>query len=170
MNAATAETNDLLSLYQEIILEHGKRPRNARAVDHATCTAAGNNPLCGDRVTVSARVAGDVIEDVGALAKGCAISVASASLMTEVLKGRSIEAAQRLFNAVKGLCTGAADADAAKAEVGDALADTIDRLAALSGVSQFPVRVKCATLPWHALMSCLSGGATATTETPGASG
>jgi nitrogen fixation NifU-like protein len=168
VNASTAEAGDLLSLYQEIILEHGKRPRNARAVAHATCSAAGNNPLCGDRVTVTARVEGEVIADIGALAKGCAISVASASLMTEVLKGRSLDSAQRLFRAVKDLCTGAAAPEAVKTAAGEDLFDSIDRLAALSGVSQFPVRVKCATLPWHALMSCLAGGGTATTETPAA--
>ncbi|MDX2222378.1 MAG: SUF system NifU family Fe-S cluster assembly protein [Rhodospirillaceae bacterium] len=170
MNAATAEAGDLLSLYQEIILEHGKRPRNARAVEHATCSAAGNNPLCGDRVTVTARVDGGVIADVGALAKGCAISVASASLMTEVLKGRSTESAARLFKAVKDLCTGTTGLEAAKAAAGADLGDSVERLAALSGVSQFPVRVKCATLPWHALMSCLAGGGAATTETPAAPG
>ncbi|MCB2107371.1 MAG: SUF system NifU family Fe-S cluster assembly protein [Rhodobacteraceae bacterium] len=166
MTSAAAESNDLLSLYQDVILDHGKRPRNARTVDAATCSASGNNPLCGDRVTVTARISSEnQIEDVAALAKGCAISVASASLMTEVLKGQSVDAARRMFKAVQDLCTGQRQPDEAKADVGPALTAGVDRLAALSGVQQFPARVKCATLPWHVLISCIEGTDRATTET-----
>lgn len=160
-----ATDDDLTQLYQEIILDHGKRPRNARIVEHASCNAKGNNPLCGDRVTVTARLSADgTIEDVGAEGRGCAISIASASMMTEALKGRTPEDAKRLFAAVQGLCTGKLGSMQAKTDVGAELADNVDRLAALSGVSQFPARVKCATLPWHTLMSCLDGRGTATSE------
>ena len=166
MSAMTARNDDdLTSLYQEIILDHGKRPRNSRLVEHATCTAKGNNPLCGDRVTVTARVNDKGhLEDVGAEGRGCAISIASASLMTEILKDRTPDDARRVFAAVHGLCTGKIDPAKAKSDVGGELADGIDRLAALSGVSQFPARIKCATLPWHALMSCLDGKTGATSE------
>jgi nitrogen fixation NifU-like protein len=160
-----AAADELKSLYQEIILDHGRNPRNARLVERPSCTAKGNNPLCGDRVTVTARIdAAGVIEDIAAEGKGCAISIASASLMTEALKGMPVAAARRLFEAVQGLCTGTADVSAAKALVPAALGEEIDRLAALSGVKNFPVRVKCATLPWHALISCLEGRGEATTE------
>jgi len=164
-NTASESADDLKSLYQEIILDHGKSPRNLRVVDHATCTAKGNNPMCGDKVTVSARVSpSGVIEDIAFEGRGCAISIASASMMTTALKGRTMDSARRLFNAVQGLCTGKTELAAAKADTPDA-DDALDQLAALSGVRQFPVRVKCATLPWHALVSCLDGTATATTET-----
>jgi nitrogen fixation NifU-like protein len=162
--------DDLTSLYQEIILDHGRRPRNSRLVEQASCSAKGNNPLCGDRVTVTARVAGagaGVIEDVAAEGRGCAISIASASLMTEVLKGQTLADAKRVFAAVLAMCTGQQETDSAKADVGATLAPAIDKLAALSGVRQFPVRVKCATLPWHALMACLDGRGETTTTEPG---
>lgn len=165
MNAAAPLNEDLRVLYQEIILDHGRKPRNLRVVEHATCTALGNNPMCGDRVTVSARVSpGNVIEDVAFEGKGCAISIASASMMTEALKGRPRALAHQLFAAVHALCTGKMDVEQAKAGLPAELADEIDRLAALSGVRQFPVRVKCATLPWHTLVSCLDGKGQATTE------
>jgi len=158
--------DDLRSLYQEIILDHGKSPRNLRQVEHATCAAKGNNPMCGDKVTVSARVSpAGVIEDIAFEGRGCAISIASASMMSVALKGRTVDAANRLFAAVQGLCTGKTDVAGAKSNVPADMNDAVDELAALSGVRQFPTRVKCATLPWHALVSCLSGGATATTET-----
>jgi nitrogen fixation NifU-like protein len=157
--------DDLKSLYQEIILDHGKNPRNARIVEHHTCSVKGNNPLCGDRINVTARVGADqTIEDVAAEGKGCAISIASASLMTDALKGQSTAAATQLFEAVKKICTGETDVNAAKAAVPSVLHEHMDKLASLSGVKQFPVRVKCATLPWHALMSCLEGRQNATTE------
>jgi nitrogen fixation NifU-like protein len=158
-------SDDLKTLYQEIILDHGRNPRNARLVEHHTCHVKGNNPLCGDRIVVTARVSPEqVIEDVAADGKGCAISIASASLMTEALMGVSVETAHKLFDAVQKLCKGAADVEQAKALVPPELAYQIEKLASLSGVKQFPVRVKCATLPWHALVSCLEGRNDATTE------
>ena len=162
---AQAETDDLKVLYQELILDHGKSPRNARLVEHATCNAKGNNPLCGDRLTVTARVNADgIIEDVAAEGKGCAISIASASMMTEALKNVPVATARKVFAAVHQLCTGKADVDAAKAMLPASMSDDVEKLASLSGVKQFPVRVKCATLPWHTLMSCLDGKVDATTE------
>lgn len=157
-------SDDLRSLYQEVILDHAKNPRNAHAVEHQSCKAQGNNPMCGDRVTVTARLSDDGrLEELGFEGKGCAISIASASMMTEALNGQSAESARRLFGVVHDLCTGKADADAVKASLPEA-AESIDKLASLSGVRQFPVRVKCATLPWHALMSCLDGKGQTTTE------
>ena len=161
--AQEKDNDDLRSLYQEIILDHGKSPRNMRVVEHATCTAKGNNPMCGDKVTVTARVNDGVIEDLAFEGKGCAISIASASMMSQALKGRTTDAARRLMAAVQGLCTGKADVAQAKAAVPE-LTEAVDELAALSGVRQFPTRVKCATLPWQALVSCLDGAGVATTE------
>ena len=163
MNADAQKTqdmsDDLRTLYQEIILDHGKHPRNFRVVDNHTCQAKGNNPMCGDRVSVSARIANGKIEDVAFEGKGCAISIASASMMTDALKDQTPETARLLAEAVRDICTGKG------AHMADpALAPHMEKLAALSGVRQFPVRVKCATLPWHALMSCLSGAIDTTTE------
>ncbi len=165
MNVTAPISNDLRSLYQEIILDHGKSPRNFGVVDHHTCRAQGNNPMCGDRITVTARVTDSrTLEDVAFEGKGCAISIASASMMTEALKGKTAGAVRQLSKAVQDLCTGKADADEARASLPENLAGEIDRLASLSGVHQFPVRVKCATLSWHALNSCLEGKSQATTE------
>ena len=164
MNVAPL-SDDLRSLYQEVILDHAKHPRNAALVQHHTCKAQGNNPMCGDRVTVTAQVAEDGrLAELGFEGKGCAISIASASMMTEALKGQSLETARRLFDAVHDLCTGKIEAEAAKQNLAPDAADSLDKLASLSGVRQFPVRVKCATLPWHALISCLEGKGRATTE------
>ncbi len=165
MNAAAPLTDDLRALYQDIILDHGKKPRNMRMVEHHSCKAQGNNPMCGDKVTVTARMSdAGVLEDLAFEGKGCAISMASASMMSEALAGQTAATAKQLFEAVHDLCTGKSDAAQVKAQVPAALADSVDKLAALSGVRQFPVRVKCATLPWHALMSCLDGKGQATTE------
>lgn len=164
MNAAPL-TDDLRTLYQEIILDHGKNPRNVRVVDHHTCKAQGNNPMCGDRVTVTTRVSpAGLMEDVAFEGKGCAISIASASMMSEALAGRSVDMAHKMFAIIQDLCTGKIDAEQAKAAVPPDLGVSVDKLASLSGVRQFPVRVKCATLPWHALISCLDGKSQATTE------
>ncbi len=166
MNAAAPMSDDLRTLYQEIILDHGKNPRNAHLIAEHTCKAQGNNPMCGDRVTVTAKVAQDQVQDIGFEGKGCAISIASASMMTDALKGQSLETAEKLFAAVQELCTGKSDATQIKTRFGADFETTVERLASLSGVSQFPVRVKCATLPWHALMSCLQGNGETTTEKP----
>jgi nitrogen fixation protein NifU and related proteins len=165
VTAAAPLADDLRTLYQEVILDHGKSPRNFRVVEHHTCKAQGNNPMCGDKVTVSARVSpAGMLEDVAFEGKGCAISIASASMMSEALSGQPVTSAHKLFEAVHDLCTGKIDTDQAKAGVAPELGDSIDKLASLSGVRQFPVRVKCATLPWHALLSCLDGKSQTTTE------
>lgn len=165
MSSAAPLTDDLRVLYQDIILDHGKKPRNMRMVEHHSCKAQGNNPMCGDKVTVTARMSdAGVLEDLAFEGKGCAISIASASMMSEALAGQTAATAKQLFDAVHDLCTGKSDADQVKSRVPAALADNVDKLAALSGVRQFPVRVKCATLPWHALMSCLDGKGQTTTE------
>ena len=134
--------NELRELYQEMILDHGKRPRNFRAQENAGC-ADGHNPLCGDRVTVYVRCAGDKIEDVSFQGTGCAISTASASIMTEALRGMTVDEAQALFKRFHELV--AAEGD--DAELG--------KLAVFKGVRAFPMRVKCATLACHTLRAAL---------------
>ena len=128
-------------LYQEVILDHSKSPRNFGVLDQYTCTAEGNNPMCGDQLTVYVDVKDDIVSDVSFRARGCAISVASASIMTDIIKGKTIEEVNILFDKFHKLCMGE--------EVEDD--DDIERLRALSGVSKFPTRVKCATMSWHAV-------------------
>lgn len=140
--------SDLGDLYQEVILDHNKRPRNFRANPQANRRAVGHNPLCGDRVTVYVDLQGDVLKDVCFEGSGCAISKASASMMTESLKGKTRHEAEGLFRAFHGLVTGGTAAEAG---------DGIGKLVVFSGVSRFPVRVKCATLAWHTLKSALHG-------------
>ena len=155
--------DELRELYQEVILDHGRNPRNCRCPAGADRHAHGYNPLCGDTLTVHLKLddAG-VIEDVAFEGKGCAISIASASLMTEVLKGKTRDKAQALFHSVQDMCTKdeAAGADAAAALDDDGL----DRLQVLSGVREFPMRVKCATLAWHTFNAALEGEREVTTE------
>ncbi|HLY56322.1 MAG TPA: SUF system NifU family Fe-S cluster assembly protein [Stellaceae bacterium] len=148
---------DLRDLYQDIILDHGRKPRNFRKPEHPSHTAQGHNPLCGDRVTVYLTLDGDRIEDVAFEGRGCAISTASSSLMTEVLKGKTVAEAEQLFRAFHATVTGR---DAAE-PVPESLEDDLDRLTPLSGVREFPARVKCATLPWHALEAAIKSGGTA---------
>ncbi len=154
-----------MSLYQEIILDHGKSPRNTGMVENASCKSEGRNPLCGDRVTVTAALDGETISDICIDGKGCAISIASASMMTEALKGLSKSQAAELHNAVHQLCTEDVTLDDVSSQLEENLVPRLDKLVALSGVRRFPVRVKCATLPWHAMMACLQGEDSATTET-----
>ncbi len=163
MNAAPL-SDDLRSLYQEVILDHAKNPRNARLVEHHTCKAQGNNPMCGDKVTVTAEVVDGRVANIGFEGKGCAISIASASMMTEALQGQPVATVRGLFDAVHDLCTGKADAENVKTALPAEVGESVDKLASLSGVRQFPVRVKCATLPWHALISCLDGKGQTSTE------
>jgi nitrogen fixation NifU-like protein len=154
---------DLLrDLYQEVILDHGKHPRNLRHPPAATRQARGYNPLCGDQVTVYLEAdAQGHIADVAFEGKGCAISIASASLMTEVLHGRSEAEARRLFGDFHRLCTdGSFTLDDAMPED----RDTLERLQVFAGVREFPARVKCATLAWHAMTAALDGGGQTTTE------
>ena len=153
---------DLRDLYQEVILDHGRNPRNFRRLPHPTCSAHGDNPICGDTLSIDLVMDQDGrIADVSFEGKGCAISMASASLMTEVLKGKTREEAERLFRTLHDLCT-RDDVDAESATVADE--EALERLQVLSGVRMFPVRVKCATLAWHTMKAALAGGSHATTE------
>ena len=138
---------DLKGLYQEVILDHNKRPRNFRVIEQPTAHADGYNPLCGDRVTLYLRMDGDRIGDVAFKGSGCAISTASASIMTETLKGKTRSQAEELFERFHDLVTGKGGGEPA----------TLGKLAVFSGVSEFPTRVKCATLVWHTLKSALAG-------------
>jgi nitrogen fixation protein NifU and related proteins len=146
---------DLKELYRDVILDHNKRPRNFGRLDPADSHADGHNPLCGDRLSVFVKMSGDRIEDLKFEGKGCAISTASASLMTEAVKGKDKAAVSHLFEQVHNLLT-QQDAPAGP-ELG--------KLAALQGVREFPSRVKCASLCWHTLNAALDRGAsTVSTE------
>jgi nitrogen fixation protein NifU and related proteins len=140
---------ELDELYQEVILEHSKAPRNYRRPEAANRSAEGYNPLCGDRFTVFLNMEGDAIRDIGFQGSGCAISRASASMMTQSVKGKSKEEAARLFEEFHRLVTGEAKTPEERTKLG--------KLAAFAGVSKFPVRVKCATLAWHTMQSALEG-------------
>jgi nitrogen fixation NifU-like protein len=152
--------DDLRDLYQEVILDHGRRPRNFRRLEDADATARGDNPMCGDRIELFLKRAGDgTIADVAFQGRGCAISTASASLMTETVKGKTPAQARELGAKFRELAmTGACP------ECGAALQDEMDRLAPLSGVHEFPSRVKCATLAWHTLNAALDGTKEASSE------
>jgi nitrogen fixation NifU-like protein len=145
---------DLRDLYQDIILDHGQHPRNFHKLDHPSHFANGHNPLCGDRVTVYVEMDGDRISDVSFEGRGCAISQASASLMTEILKGKTRVEADALFRSFHAKVTGGAEAP-----VPAALEDDAERLEPLTGVKTYPARVKCATLAWHAFEAALKNGA-----------
>jgi nitrogen fixation NifU-like protein len=145
---------DLRDLYQDIILDHGQHPRNFHKLDHANHVANGHNPLCGDRVTVYVDLDGDKIKDVSFEGRGCAISQASASLMTEILKGKTVTDADALFKSFHAKVTGGDETG-----VPDELADDAERLEPLTGVKTYPARVKCATLAWHAFEAALKNGA-----------
>jgi nitrogen fixation NifU-like protein len=149
--------DDLRDLYQEVILDHNKRPRNFGALEGASHQADGHNPLCGDQLSISLTVEDGEVQDVRFEGSGCAISTASASLMTEAVKGKSLEEAQRLFDGFHDLLTGD-PSQAAKASA------DLGKLAVFEGVREFPVRVKCATLSWHTLKSALDGDVAASTE------
>ncbi|HEU4400833.1 MAG TPA: SUF system NifU family Fe-S cluster assembly protein [Candidatus Polarisedimenticolia bacterium] len=139
--------SELDDLYQEVILDHNKRPRNFRRLEGASRHAEGFNPLCGDRVTVYVALDADVVRDVSFEGSGCAISKASASMMTEILKGKTRAEAEALFKVFHALVTGEPKASAAAPDLG--------KLVVFSGVREFPVRVKCATLAWHTLRAAL---------------
>ena len=139
---------DLQDLYQELILDHGRRPRNFKPLDAPSRTAEGYNPLCGDKVKIYVKMDDDVVEDVSFEGSGCAISTASASIMTETLKGKTRGEAEVLFHTFHDLVTGQqAQLDAPE----------LGKLAVFSGVSEFPIRVKCATLAWHTLRAAMNG-------------
>lgn len=144
-------------LYQELILDHNKAPRNRRVMAEANFEADGHNPLCGDQIHVFLNVKDGVIEDVSFQGQGCAISTASASLMTEAVKGRRVEDAEGLFRKFQLMVT---DNEHHVAFEGDEL----EKLEALAGVKEFPMRVKCATLPWHTLHAAMTGEEKVSTE------
>jgi nitrogen fixation protein NifU and related proteins len=146
--------SDLSDLYQEVILDHNKRPRNFRALDGASHEAEGYNPLCGDRLTLFVQVDGDVIADVGFQGSGCAISKASASLMTDAVKGRTVGEARALFERFHRMVTTPPDVPV----------EDLGKLSVLAGVRQFPVRVKCASLAWHTLKAALDRTQKTSTE------
>ncbi len=149
--------SELRELYQSVILDHNKQPRNFREPECSNCSAAGVNPLCGDKVTVYLELKDEVIADVGFQGSGCAISTASASLMTEAIKGLPIEAAERLFDGFHAMVTSDPREEAATSELG--------KLSVFSGVREFPMRVKCATLAWHAMREAMhQSGETVSTE------
>lgn len=138
--------DDLHDLYQQVILDHSKSPRNFRRMEGANRTAEGRNPLCGDQVTMYLLLEGEVVKDISFQGSGCAISKASASLLTDALKGRSKEEVKKLFEKVHDMVT-----------TGHVSGDEIGKLAVFAGVHKFPARVKCAILPWHALMAAVEG-------------
>jgi nitrogen fixation protein NifU and related proteins len=138
---------DLRELYQEVILEHSKAPRNYRELPHANHKAEGFNPLCGDHFTVYLALEGDSIRDIAFQGSGCAISKASASMMTQSVKGKTRAEAEKMFEQFHKLVTTGPNGGSSK----------LGKLAVFSGVSEFPVRVKCATLAWHTLQAALQG-------------
>jgi nitrogen fixation NifU-like protein len=149
--------NDLRELYQEVILDHSKKPRNFRELPGANRSAEGYNPLCGDKATVYLLVEDDVVRDVSFKGSGCSISTASASMMTDALKGKTVTEAKALFECFHELVT----ADPSKAA---AISDKLGKLGAFAGVHEFPMRVKCASLAWHTMKAALEGSGRATTE------
>ena len=152
--------DDIRELYQEVILDHGKNPRNFRHLEDATCEANGNNPLCGDKLTVFVKVgANDDIEDAAFEGRGCAISVASASMMTNIVIGKKVAQADELFDIFHKMCMGEDVGEPPKE-----FEDDIDKLMVLSGVKQFPMRVKCATLAWHTMNAAVHGKEASTSE------
>jgi len=146
-------SDELTELYQQLLLDHNKSPRNSRVLADANRTAQGTNPICGDTCTIYARINGDVVEDLTFQGTGCAISIASASLLTESLKGKTKAEVKVMFDKVCDMMTtGHIDGD-------------LGKLSALSGVHRFPVRIKCAILPWHAAAAAVEGrGETISTE------
>jgi nitrogen fixation NifU-like protein len=153
--------DELRELYQEVILDHGRNPRNHRHPEDANRHAHGNNPICGDTLVVYLAIGDDgVIRDAAFEGKGCAISIASASLMTDILKGKTMARARALFENFHDLCTkDDFDPDAVEDD-----ADDLDRLQVLAGVRAFPMRVKCATLAWHTMSAAMAGENEASTE------
>lgn len=146
--------SELSDLYQEVILDHNRRPRNFHELAGASHSAEGFNPLCGDRLTLYLKVEGETIEDVSFVGSGCAISKASASMMTDAVKGRTVAEANRLFDRFHRMVT--TPPDQAVEEMG--------KLSSLAGVREFPVRVKCASLAWHTLKAAMNGERRTSTE------
>lgn len=148
--------SELSELYQQVILDHNKKPRNFHKLEHANHSAEGYNPLCGDQLTIYLNVADDQVKEVGFEGSGCAISKASASMMTQAVKGKSKEETEKLFQEFHSMVTGELDAEIDENSLGN--------LKIFSGVREFPVRVKCATLPWHTLHAALNKQEQVSTE------
>jgi nitrogen fixation protein NifU and related proteins len=151
--------SELSELYQQVILDHNKKPRNFRKLETANHTAEGYNPLCGDQLTIYMNLEDDRVTDVGFEGSGCAISKASASMMTQAVQGKTREEAQALFEQFHRMVTGELDEEAEENHLG--------RLKIFAGVRDYPARVKCASLPWHTMHAALEGEETATTENLG---
>ena len=153
-------SNNLRDLYQQVIIDHSKRPRNFCVCEHANHVQDGHNPLCGDRITIYVDAKDNTIVDICFQGQGCAISMASASLMTEAVKGKTVAEFLQLFATFQKLVTSPVEQ-----EVAGELTEKLGKLAVLAGVREFPIRVKCATLAWHTLKAALTGEAnTVTTE------
>ncbi len=150
---------DPKALYQEVILDHNKKPRNYGTLDHASHQAEGLNPLCGDHIYVALNLADDTLESIAFHGESCAICKASASMMTMAVKGKSPAEAEQLVHAFVDMATGRAEPDAAAAAL-----PGMSRLAVFSGIRDLPMRVKCAILPWHTLQAALNSQTSATTE------
>jgi nitrogen fixation protein NifU and related proteins len=148
--------SELSDLYQEVILDHNKNPRNFRAIDEADQQADGNNPLCGDQLKVFLKINGDIVEDVAFLGSGCAISKASASMMTQTLKGKTLAEAEILFDEFHRMVTGKLDIESDE--------NVLGKLKIFAGVLEFPARVKCASLSWHTVHAALHGNQEISTE------
>ncbi|MBD0369890.1 MAG: SUF system NifU family Fe-S cluster assembly protein [Pyrinomonadaceae bacterium] len=148
--------SELSELYQQVILDHNKKPRNFRVMEEANRRAEGYNPLCGDQLTIYMDLEGDVVKDVSFEGSGCAISKASASMMTQAVKGKSLAEAETLFEEFHRMVTGELDEEAEPNHLG--------HLTIFSGVREFPARVKCATLSWHTMRAALKGEEAVSTE------
>jgi nitrogen fixation protein NifU and related proteins len=142
--------SDIRELYQEVIFDHYRRPHNRHDVDHASHTAVGYNPLCGDRVKLALRIENGIVTEVGFDGEGCAIATASASMMTDLVKGKTLEEAEQLIERFQGMVTG--DPEAAQRDT-----ESLGKTRILAGVRDYPARVKCATLAWHTLSAALHG-------------
>ena len=148
--------SELSELYQQVILDHNKKPRNFRKIEDANRTAEGYNPLCGDQLTVYLQMDGDVVRDISFEGSGCAISKAAASMMTQSVKGKTREEAEVMFDEFHRMVTGELDEQAEPNHLG--------RLTIFAGVRDFPARVKCASLSWHTMRAALHGEETVSTE------
>jgi nitrogen fixation NifU-like protein len=148
--------SELSELYQQVILDHNKKPRNFHKLEAANRTAEGYNPLCGDQLTVYMQLEDDVVKDVSFEGSGCAISKAAASMMTQSVKGKTKEEAETLFNEFHRMVTGELDEEATTNHLG--------RLTIFAGVRDYPARVKCASLSWHTMHAALTGEGTVSTE------
>lgn len=148
--------SELSELYQQVILDHNKKPRNFRRLENANHSAEGFNPLCGDHLTVYLNLAGEAVKEISFEGSGCAISKAAASMMTQAVKGKTKPEAERLFSEFHKMVTGEDERDDEERGIGN--------LTIFSGVREFPVRVKCATLPWHTMHAALNNEALVSTE------